>query len=72
MILLEAGSSPVLRGLVEYYWTVHSCPGDKRQTTGASEGNYSQARSRGRLRDFNQPGNAQALKETELAATAFK
>ena len=38
----------------EHYWTVHPCPGAKRKTTGASEGDRSQALPRGRLRDFNQ------------------
>ena len=31
------------------------CPGDKRKTTGASEGDRSQALSSGRSRDFDQP-----------------
>ena len=48
------------------------CPGAKRKTTGASEGDRSQALPRGRPRNFDQPGNAQALKEMELAAAAFK
>ena len=31
------------------------CPGDKRKTTGASEGDHSQALPRGGSRDFDQP-----------------
>ena len=46
----------------EHYWIVHPFPGDKRKTTGASEGDRSQALPRGRPRDFDQPGNAQAVK----------
>ena len=56
----------------EHHWIVRSCPGDERQTTGASEGNRSQALPRGCHRQFDQPGNAQALKETELAAGSFE
>ena len=37
----------------EHYWIVKPCPGDKRKTTGASEGDRSQALPRGRLRDFD-------------------
>ena len=46
-------------------------PGAKRKTAGASEGDCSQALPRGRLRDFDLPGNAQRLREVELAAKAF-
>ena len=56
----------------KHHRIVDPCPGDKRKTTGASEGDRSQALPRGRLREFNQPANAQSLKEMELAAGAFE
>ena len=46
----------------EHYWIVNPCPGAKRKTTGASEGDRSQALARGRLRDFNQPGQRTSVK----------
>ena len=42
--------------------SVKPCPGVKRKTTGASKGGYSQALPRGRLREFNQPGQRTIVK----------
>ena len=56
------GSSPASRDRREYYWVVHPCPGDKRQTTGASEGDCSQAFPRGRPRDFDPRGQRTIVK----------
>ena len=62
-ILLAMGSSPALRGLAA---TLLDCPalapGAKRKATGASEGDRSKALPRGRLRDFNQPGQRTSVK----------
>ena len=55
----------------EHHWIVDSCPGDKRKTTGAFEGDRSPALARGRPRNSTRPGNAQVLKEMELAAGAY-
>jgi hypothetical protein len=40
----------------QHYWIVQPFAGDKRKTTGTSEGDRSQVLPRGRTRDFNQPG----------------
>ena len=72
-ILLAVGSSPALRDRRKHYWIVDPRPGDKRKTTGASEGDRSQARPRGCPGDFDPTrATAQPLKETELVAGAFK
>ena len=68
---MATGSSPALRDLAGTSLDCQPFPGVKRKTTGASEGDRSQALPRGRPRDSTQPGNAQALKEMELAAGAF-
>ena len=46
----------------KHNWIVQPCPGVKRKTTGASEGDRSQALPRGRLRDFDQPGQRTIVK----------
>ncbi len=46
----------------KHHWIVHPCPGAKRKTTGASEGDRSQALPRGRLRDFDRPGQRTNVK----------
>ena len=46
----------------EYHWTVQPCPGVKRKTTGASEGDRSQALPRGRPRDFDPTGQRTSVK----------
>ena len=55
----------------KHYWVVHPCAGDKRKTTGASEGDRSQPLRVAVLGASTQPGNAQALREVELAAGTF-
>ena len=47
-------------------------PGAKRKTAGAFEGDRSQALPRGRPRDIDPAGQCTMLKETELAAGAFR
>ncbi len=56
----------------EHYWAVNSCPGDKRKTTGAFEGDRSQALPRGRPRDFDRSGQRTNFKRDELAAGALR
>ena len=46
----------------EHYWIVNPCPGAKRKTTGAFEGDRSYALPRGRLRDFDPSGQRTILK----------
>ena len=46
----------------KHHRIVNPCPGAKRKTTGASEGDRSQALPRGRLRDFDQPGQRTSVK----------
>ena len=46
----------------KHHWIVRPCPGAKRKTTGASERGGSQALPRGRLRDFDQPGQRTVVK----------
>ena len=46
----------------EHHWLIHACPGAERKTTGASEGDRTQARPRGRPRGFNQPGQRTTVK----------
>ncbi len=55
----------------EHHWTVHPCPGAKRKTNGAFEGDRSQALRVAVFGTSTRPGNAQALREVELAAGAF-
>ena len=71
VILLARGRGQPCAAWREHHWIVNPFPGDKRQTNRASEGDRSQALPRGRFRDFDQPGSAQALREIELAAKAL-
>ena len=56
----------------EHYGIGGTVTGNKRKTTGAFEGDRSQALPGGRLRDFDPTGQRAKLKETELAAGALK
>ena len=52
-----------------HYRVVHPCAGDQREATGASNGNCSETFARvAVLGTSSNPGNAQALKQTELVA----
>ena len=68
---MAKGSWPALRDLGEHHRVEHAFPGDRRKATGASEGDRSQTLPRSRLGTSNNPGNAQALTEIELAAGPF-
>ena len=51
---------------------VHACPGDKRKTTGAYEGNRSQAFARGRPREFNESGRRACVKRDRTRRTCVQ
>src|SRR5215831_16152238 len=55
----------------KHHWIGNLRPGAKRQTTGASEGDYSQALQRSRPRDFDRPGQRTKFErdETRLRGT---
>ena len=57
-------SSPAWRGLVETSLDCPPLPGDKRKTTGASEGDRSQALPRGRPREFDPTGQRTSVKRS--------
>jgi len=46
----------------QHYWIGNPSPRDTRKTTGASKGGYPQALPRGRLRDFDRPGQRAIVK----------
>jgi ABC-type uncharacterized transport system substrate-binding protein len=48
------------------------CPGDKRKTTGASEGDRFKALPRGRLRHFNQSGQRTIVKRSGTRRKGFR
>ena len=64
MLILSEGvrDQPCAAGR-KHYWIVNPRSGDKRKTTGASEGDRSQALPCGRSWDFNRPATARLLKE---------
>ena len=72
VILLERVRRQPCATWREHHWLVNSCAGDKRKTTGASEGDHSQALPRGRLRDFDNPGNAQIVKRDRTCRSGVK
>jgi hypothetical protein len=68
-IVMGFDNDPVGSGFVaslatwrEHYGIVKLCPGDERKTTGASEGNRSQALPRGRPRGFDPTGQRPNVK----------
>ena len=56
----------------EHHGIVATFPGAERKTTGAYEGDRTQTLPPGRYWDFEPSGQCKTLKETELAAEAFR